>query len=184
MHPQKCAGGSVSLLIKKHFSDDLTDIYFDNGRRNNHPDFLEVLERANKPIDSYFKFAVIRNTWDRVVSMYFHAKKHLNYHKPFEDFVLRDGISGKRFFKPFHMKPKLTFNDEYIIDFTIRHENFEKDVDYVMNRLGIQDYSLTHCTHHTGRDVADYRTFYNQQTTDFVYNIFKWEINKFNYKFQ
>jgi hypothetical protein len=194
MHPQKCAGGSLSNVIKKHFHEELLGASKEgelipgclhNGQSDPrlyaHPNFSDILDLTNKPLDKYFKFAVTRNTWDRVVSMYFHVKKHMNYDRSFDDFVLLDGISGKHFFRNFHMKPRITLDNQYIIDFAIRYENYEKDVDYVMNRLGVQNYNLDHCTQSTDRNGLNYRTFYNQQTTDFVYNVFKWEIDKFNY---
>lgn len=182
MHPQKCAGGSLSNLLQEHFREGLLGVSI-NNRQFAHSNFSDILHLTNKPLNKYFKFAVTRNTWDRVVSMYFHVKKHRDYHGSFEDFVLRDGISGKGFLINFKMKPRLTLDNQYIIDFAIRYENFKQDVDYVMNYLGVRDYNLTHVTHGTARNGIDYRILYNQETIDFVNNAFKWEINKFNYTF-
>jgi len=117
-----------------------------------------------------------------VVSLYFHIRKYKSYDKSFENFML-DGISRRPFFKGFHMQSQLTLNEEYIMDFTIRYEHLQEDVKCLMHHLNIKDYNLQHLTHSTNRNGAKYRDFYNQKTIDIVYNLFQWEIDKFNYKF-
>lgn len=177
IHPQKCAGGSVSRLLRDHFDTNLNSIFLDCGIRHAHPDFSEILYLTNKSLDCYFKFAVIRNTWDRVVSMYFHTKKHSDYNKSFEHFVFDNCMNN------FSMQSKLTLDGKYIIDFTIRYEHLKEDVQRLMNHLNIKVYNLQCLTHNTNRNGAKYRDFYNQKTIDMVYNSFQWEIDKFNYKF-
>ena len=171
MHPQKCAGGTLSNILQRAFPDT-------NLKTNNpHPTFSSMALLAKLPLEQYFKFAVTRNTWDRVVSMYFHVKKHQNYTYNFDRFVFN-------FLNPsFSMHQKLTYQNKYIIDYVIRFDHLAEDVKIVMNRLDVYNYKLEHVTHNTGRPTADYRSYYNEQTKNHVYNIFKWEIDTFNYEF-
>jgi len=173
MHPQKCAGGSLSNLIKREFSD--TNLHVE---KKHHPTFSEIAALAKLPLEQYFKFGVTRNTWDRVVSMYFHAKKHNNYIHDFDHFVFRSLGSW------FNMHDKFTHQNKYIIDYIIRFEHFTEDVRCVMNKLGVYEYKLEHITHNTERPKKDYRSYYNEHTKNYVYKMFQWEIDKFRYTFQ
>lgn len=172
MHPQKCAGGALSNLLKREFSD--TNLHIE---KNHHPNFLDVVELTNQPLEKYFKFGVTRNTYDRVVSMYFHAKKHNNYTQDFDNFVLRSLNSW------FGMHDKFTYQNEYMMDYIIRFEHFDEDVKSVMNKLGVYEYELEYITHNTERPIKDYRPFYNENTQKGVYDLFQWEIDKYNYEF-
>lgn len=172
MHPQKCAGGALSNLLKREFSD--TNLHIE---KNHHPNFSDVVELTNQPLEKYFKFGVTRNTYDRVVSMYFHAKKHNNYTHTFDHFVLRSLSSW------FGMHDKFTYQNEYMMNYIIRFEHFAEDVKNVMKKLGVYDFELEYITHNTQRPTTDYRSYYNEHTKNCVYNTFKWEINKFNYEF-
>ena len=172
MHPQKCAGGTLSNLLKRGFSD--TNLYIEN---NCHPNFEDVVELTNLQLEKYFKFGVTRNTYDRVVSLYFHIKRHEGYTHDFDYFVLNHLPSE------FGMCDRFTYQNEYIMDYVIRFDHFAEDVKDLMNKLGVYNYKLEHITHDTNRPTTDYRSFYNEHTKNRVYNMFRWEIDKYNYEF-
>jgi len=171
MHPQKCAGGSLSNVLKREFPD--TNL----KKKNAHPTFSDIASLAKLPLEQYFKFGVTRNTWDRVVSMYFHIKKHKNYTYNFDHFVFNSLYSW------FAMRDKFTYQNKYIMDYVIRFDHFTEDVKIVMNRLGVYNYDLEHITHNTGRPTANYRSYYNKHTKNHVYNMFRWEIDQYSYEF-
>lgn len=172
IHPQKCAGGTLSSLLKREFPD--TNLHID---KNGHPNFVNIVKLPDKPLSKYFKFGVTRNTYDRAVSMYFHIKKHQNYTMGFDHFVLKSLQSW------FGMHDKFTYQNEYMMDYIIRFDHYDEDVKSVMNKLGVYEYKLDHITHGTKRPTKDYRSFYTDHTMKRVYDMFKWEIDKYNYEF-
>ena len=113
-HLPKNAGVSISdalineeyqLIIKKfsqyllkhlkgkknnfHFSLNNRNFFFFNSHITCY-DFYKLISK--KEFENSFKFAVIRNPWDRMVSRYFYSKKVSNYfvNFSFEDFVEYD----------------------------------------------------------------------------------------------
>ena len=62
VHIQKTAGISIVSALSKH-----------GGKGNFHQHILDMLAEA-KPNKNYFKFAFVRNPWDRAVSRYFYVK--------------------------------------------------------------------------------------------------------------
>ncbi len=80
--------------------------------------------------------------------------------------------------------------DTQLVDCIGRFENYEKDAQDILDRLGALKFFRTRAgthkpliPHFNYSKHADYREVYNSKTRDIVYNIFKKDIQTFDYKF-
>lgn len=128
---------------------------------------------------TYFKFCVIRNPWDTVVSFYCWYNKDAKQTK--EDFT--------KFVKLFQNRDwKLhTLDDTLACDYYIRYERLEQDIAYVCSRLGIEDYDITQLPEFKKgmrRLNNHYSEYYTDETTEIIRKKFRREIELFGYTFE
>lgn len=134
----------------------------------------------------YFKFAFVRNPWDRLVSCY--ADKVIggykfNYHgmkfagMEFKEFAkLVCSINDNR--SDGHFKSQHTFI-KHNIDFMGRFENLANDLDVVRSKLGI-GIKEEHLMKSKRKTYEDY---YDEDLKEMVGDRYKEDISKFGYKF-
>jgi hypothetical protein len=131
-----------------------------------------------------FKFAFVRNPWDRLVSRYSFLLKKEDHHRhgmvqqmtSFEEYVqweLRRGklpqykyVTGKR--------------GELIVDFIGYYERLHKDFAQVCQRLNI----TAELPHSNASSHRDYRTYYTPAVRDLVAREFERDIELFGYDFE
>ena len=209
IHIPKCAGTSIETAINS---------YCDKGGFGYNKQISGHIQHANcqelcdlnmlseTQCNEYFKFAFVRNPWDRCVSEYVWRIKqfgnfingpvnvnngvsHPNYTK---DWV-RQNVTFKDFVKqnfPYqelsyhqHMKPQ----SDYIydstgaeIDFIGRFENLEKDFSFVCKKIFNKEILLPH-KFKTNRTV--YTEYYDEETKQIVAEKYAKDIEYFGYKF-
>jgi hypothetical protein len=132
---------------------------------------------------SLFKFAFVRNPWDRLVSRYaylLHNEKHPRHEfvqkmKGFDDYVAWEIRRGK-----FFQHTYVTGSDgKLIVDFIGHYEKLREDFATVCSRLGVSaDLPRANASSH-----RDYRTYYSDATRELVGNYFKHDIELFGYDF-
>lgn len=144
-------------------------------------------------IDNTFKFTIVRNPWDRVVSgfMYLMKLKEINYTvSGFKDFIKslnKDKDSDEILFPGDnvvlkHLNTQFNrayFNDKCFVDFIGKLENIKKDWDYISNIINCSS-NLSHINktnHH------HYRDYYDEECKQIIYNIYEKDIELFKYKF-
>lgn len=71
IHSQKCGGGSISEILMNYYGGHNFKIV----REKQHDNISEYLKQTIYPITEYYKFGCTRNPWDRMVSLFYHAKK-------------------------------------------------------------------------------------------------------------
>ena len=128
--------------------------------------------------NSYFKFTIERNPWERQVSLYnWHYRDHAR--KPSFDLFIRS---------PFHRKVSRNF-DIYAIDgeiaanYVCRYETLEGDLASVLREIGIDtkiDLPMAKGSH---RDEQPWRAYYTPRTRDIVGRWYAREIAAFGYSF-
>ena len=138
----------------------------------------------------YFKFAFIRNPWQRLFSEYCYSYQHK--HKNFKLFLFKHFPTKKNdsYFKLQanfrHVLPQYQyiFNDQgkQLVDFIGRFENLESDFKVICKKLNIV-YQPLPKTNRSNPDTLDYRRFYDAETRDFVANFYAEDISRFNYSF-
>lgn len=151
----------------------------------NHMNLNQLKEKvAEDDWNTYYKFGNVRNPWDRVVSSYFFRKDVLskNPHNPtdwedgesFEQFVLTRKLPGKL---------SVFFDGFTEMDFLIRFENIEEDIQTVSDTLNLNlNIDLLPHTHEGVRE-KDYKPYYNTETKDFVAQYYAEEIAYLGYTF-
>jgi sulfotransferase famil protein len=165
---------------------------------------------SQEQYDSYFKFSVVRDPWDRVVSMY----KYLGYGRrvPFKTFVLkileRKLMAGLYWF----VRPQSEYlYDEdgiLLVDQVGRFETLQDDFDQVARRLGLAQTLLPHTNRGQARGIelapsvrqlARYvlyqtrgrflprfersRDYYDAASRDCVADLYRKDLDLFGYEF-
>ena len=134
---------------------------------NNHSDF-----------NDYFKFAFVRNPWDRVVSWYFFCKRTTNLERNTSD------ISFKKFIKKMSnvWTGRIQFQYEFTkkCDFIGKTENIQQDFDVICDKIGIPHQKLPHFNKTKHKHYTEY---YDDETKSIVAEVFAKDIEYFNYKF-
>ena len=153
-----------------------------NCKQQEHKGWKFIQKRNKKIWDSYYKFTIERNSWDKVVSLYHWQKKTEPQHN-ITDFTTY--IKYKK--NLYNKKDWLLYTDQnkLKVDFVIRFENLNDDFKYVCSNLGMpySDNLKSIQLKSTIRKNKSYRDFYTDETKDIVSNVYSNEINFFNYIF-
>jgi len=129
--------------------------------------------------DSYFKFAFVRNPWDRLVSNWFWLR-YLNLTPPKESFY--EWLQTVVHRKNYTYKTMLTINDEIAVDFVGKFESLGSDFQNVCEQIGATKIDLPHKNNLSDREHYSY--FYNEEAKKLVEKHFAWEIETFKYEFE
>lgn len=140
----------------------------------------------SKLFNEYYTFCVIRNPWDWRVSLYNflkQAKHHSDHEKAtkysFHDFIKYDIDSEPQKLVDFVQDEQ--GND--IVDFVAKFENLDNDFQGVTTHLDIAHKKLNTLNISRSRNKKNYKEYYNDESADLVFQYFKEDIEKFNYKF-
>jgi hypothetical protein len=187
---RKTAGSS----IEKFFLDTLdSNIIFGGMPPENldpincnkcieHKGWKFVGKRYKKEWQQYYKFTIERNPWDKVVSLYHWQLKTEPQHQitTFDDYILnRKKLYNKKDWQLY------TKDSIPVVDFIIRYENINEDFATVCKSLNIPyNNELNKINLKSSiRKNKSYRDFYNTRTKNIISNVFKKEIEYFNYEF-
>lgn len=146
--------------------------------------------------NNYFKFSIVRNPWDRLVSAYFFLKaggfhdidkkwyiNNLSKYQDFDEFVLK-WVNKSNIYKWIHFIPQfefVTINSKLNVDKIYHIENMDFAVNDLEKRLN-KSISLSHKNKTVSRK-KDYRQYYTQKTKNIVEQVYSEDIQLFNYSF-
>ena len=169
IHIIKTAGSSIERLYESSESDHRTA-----------QSYLSKL--GKEEYDSYFKFTIVRNPWDKMVSQYF-----FNGHKwtpegtSFKEYIRMFGNGTQvSTFSPFHLPYISDINGNIIVDYIGYFEKLQESFDIVCHEVGLPIVKLPH---HKKSKHQDYRELYDDESKDIVFRRFKKEIEMFGYQF-
>ena len=141
--------------------------------------------------DKLFKFCVVRNPWDKVVSEFrfrvWTCQNELNSNSSFSEWVRSTYVEHdpQYYDWPKMFLPQLEWitneNGEIIVDFVGRFESLQDDFEQICDRLNIKCRLL--CHENKSRNHTGYRDYYNGETKSIVESCFKADIEFFGYKF-
>jgi hypothetical protein len=134
---------------------------------------------------SYFKFSIVRNPWDRVYSWYRNVIRDKRFQIPecdFQTFLYRYKDS-------FALRPQLfwikDFSGTIPLNGIMKFERLSEDMPIVLDRLGFTDLTLPHLLN-IRKEIDDpysYRRAYNEITSAIIKERSKEEIELFGYHF-
>ena len=127
---------------------------------------------------SYFKFTLVRNPWDRVVSI---------FQQPgFRDINALSGKTMGYFLKYYQPKPHeagiqcMDYIDRDDLDFIGRFENRQQDVSFIFENIG---YCNIQNIHDRKTNHKHYTEYYDEQTREIVAERYAKDIERFGYEF-
>ena len=137
---------------------------------------------------SYFKFAIVRNPWDKAVSQWHYLRQRPDLQSYF-------GVSADAPFSGYleaaarsdhvQVMPQVDFirdeKDQPLVDMIGRFEMLGQDARTIFERLGLAGATLPHAAKST-RD-PDYRFYFDGQTRQRVAQIYARDIAAFGYEF-
>ena len=178
IHINKTAGTSIGKAIGLPIKDHLMA--------------KEVIARIG--IDKWneaYKFTVVRNPWDKVVSHYEYRRKKnktqiASCNIPFSDWVkMTYGENKDTFYynNPRSFQPQLDWlkDDEgnLAMDYVIKFEKINQGFDHVKGVIGLD----TNLPHLNASNRVSYHSYYDDDTRDIVAKWFRADINEFGYRF-
>ena len=183
VHIPKCAGISVNRCLYGNLA----------GGHSTLEEYLDAF--TPEEIISYFKFTVVRNPWDRLVSAYHFLKKggcgyndktwfadELSEYADFEDFV-KKWVNRDNIWKWHHFRPQYHYmldkRGKVQLDFIAFLENIEADFSLIAERLG-KDVSLPKSNQSERKDHAAY---YTEETRNIVADAYAEDIKMLGYEF-
>lgn len=151
---------------------------------------------SKKTFKAYYKFTIVRNPWDRVVSTYFFLKaggltnkdklwseEHLGKYDDFNVFV-KDWLTEENISKSLHFQHQHVFLEnekgEIDIDFIGRFEYLPEDFKKITKALKIKRELKK--TNKSNR-VKDYKKYYNEESIEVVRELYQKDIFLFNYNY-
>ena len=184
IHIPKTSGRSIEICLNNTCGRD------DNARRFNGPN--KLLRNPHRTLDSYyriytkqklknyFKFTLIRNPFDRMVSEYFYSKRRrLTKTRDFKTFVMNNEIDTHSY--SMHNAPQIDFFiNSARVDYIGRFENLEEDFNIICDKIGIDRQQLPH-TNKTNH--KHYTEYYDDETRAIVTKRYARDIECFDYKF-
>lgn len=159
---------------------------------HSHLSASEIRARIDPKIwDTYYKFTFERNPWDRTISLYWfrrwgrgeEAKKM--YAKMLEDpiTIFPDWLDRAKLIPNY---PMYTEDGEAIVDFVGTYENLQADMAKACAEIGltgVQELPTMKAGYREDRrHYSEY--FTTQELVDRVAEVYRWEIDHFNYEFE
>ncbi len=196
IHVPKVAGTSVKKCLRK---SDFRKIGINHNipasRKHRNEYFLKgATPRLKEGFDlkkiqdhtwtEFFKFAFVRNPWDRMVSSWSYLKRKTGRTLEFNEFVHQ--YPYKNIFWDWHTQPQYIHlvnenTNELMVDYVGKFENLQSDLNYIGNNLGINaDLTLPTVNKSNHRT---YKEYYDSELIDVVGEIFKEDIRRFGYEF-
>ena len=201
-HPHKCGGTSIEdslgfLVLREQYPS------IEPIKHASLEEHLKILTGKGLDTNQFFKFSIIRNPWDRAVSFYNHCKykEHFYLARQGRENELPVDVEDARqmTFKAYafkyytdnfnsdrNTKPYMLIQNNFCLDYVIKLENFKADISNINDKLGIDlSAGLPHLNNADKfLDRKHYSEYYDEETKDFIRDLFEWDIKTFDYKFE
>ena len=207
VHIPKTAGSSIEKALQIHGSDNLGSLDLNQrilfgsriwklkswcirDKALQHLTANQIRrELGHQTFEQYFKFSVIRNPYDRVISDWFHMKRRfkdpdLTLEGYFKHYVMK---SRKKLLKwalyDDHFMEQSQFiyrGSRCLVDFVAKFENLDHDWEVICNKLGIK--SVLPQAMKSSYRLA-YQEYFEPQTKKLCEELYRNDFQLFDYKF-
>lgn len=187
VHIPKAAGNA---LVKTLFGASATG----------HDPLRRYLSHNSEKFYSYYKFAVVRNPYDRLVSSFFYLKQggigffdndfaesYLNDIDSFEEFVTRLGSDDEfrgAIMSWVHFVPQLDFitldGSNVAVDRVIKLESIDQEISELCEKLGVPPVKMIK---DNMSQRKPYKTYYTPELISIVSSLYKDDLAVLNYTF-
>ncbi|PSF39496.1 hypothetical protein C7H19_01530 [Aphanothece hegewaldii CCALA 016] len=200
IHIHKCAGTSVTQALDPHLGEN--DIVLGGTKEGEKlsEEYLKTkgLFKHSKASDAkiilgdeiwnnYFKFAIIRNPWDRLVSKYhwwlttswddqWQTGTKIRGLNNFSEYIFSDLDSDK---KESLLDFVMDDNQKIIVDYLGKFERIHRDFAYICGRIGLPNIELPHTNRSKHNEYLEY--YQDPELIQLVNQWFDLEINNFQY---
>jgi len=171
--------GQITTYYNKYQTGGLQHLFATNIQQ----------EIGDKIFNDFFKFSFVRNPWDKVISQFC----YMNRRKDLREFI---GMSRddclKKYLALIQTKKHVQWEKQYkfildknensLVDFIGRFENFENDVRYVLKIINNQ-ISLDKIPHTNKSVRTHYAEYYDNESREMVGYLYQKDIELFNYAF-
>lgn len=195
IHIQKTGGSSIAQVLRRH----VPDMRWCGGT---HGHALHARAVLGGEYDSFYRFAFVRNPWDRLVSWYAMIRQKGSAQPPetlnrlwryvlersssFEEFIHRctdaiDDVDGRKSFLDNQLDYVSDQEGRLIVDRVGRYERFGADLRAVLDQIGLREVEIPHVNRSEHRH---YGSYYTPRTRDIVAERYARDIRAFGYTFQ
>jgi len=219
IHIPKTAGTSVIQTLKRADSSEHSmarqtfPFEPDDNKFSPPPPHLRAVDYINldkEKFDRYFKFAFVRNPWDRIVSEYKYRRHAGRY--SFKEFLFNHLPAPSWSDEYCHIIPQYDFvygdNDKLLVDYVGKFENIDNDFKDICDKLEIAEIKLPHknrslslfrrenSLYQVLRTIKDtisikqkintfehYTQYYDSETIKYIETLYSNDIRAFNYHF-
>ena len=141
-----------------------------------HDDIHDIKKRFLSTYNSHRKFTIIRNPYDKMVSWYFYLKRNLGENYDVIDFNewIKDPSKFWHVDDPIsYLKPQHEWVDDTVE--IIKFENINKEINKFFKKE--IDLPIVNKSNHD-----HYSSYYNEESSNIIYDRYKKDFEKYNYK--
>ena len=196
VHIPRCAGSSIEDVIwpGERSEKQLWMGFVSRFRNRYQTGGLQHLlakqirrEVGRQRFESYFKFSVVRNPFDRLVSQFSYMRRRpdlrafigMDRAAPFDEYLQLIGQNRHVQWEP---QTSFLYDDEgaLLVDFVARFEDIEQDMARVIERLGLDCDSLPNVN---PIPRGPYQSYYTERSRRQVERMYREDLTQFQYAF-
>jgi len=203
VHIQKTAGTTITIYLDQYlsykdlvigsteFGEKIQPLYRKRFNLHKHSYAQNIKNiTGDQTWNDYFTFSLVRNPWDRMVSLYNWCRKG-----KFDYPICQEAIQAANFsqfirgecFKsqPQQVEYLINQENEMIVDFVGKQESIQEDFNYICQKLKLPIIDMTNFKHNVRKRTFDsYRKYYNSdEDIEIIKNQFSKDIDYFKYQF-
>ena len=172
-------------------------------------EYVRYKYMTQEQFDNYFKFAFVRNPWDRMVSYYKYLDESSDLE--FKQYLMGRFLTEKWVDTNWFVRPQSSFlyddDDRLLVDYVGRFENLQADFNKVCERIGIGATELPYVNKSENKPAKSisalskvmkvvtpaettskaapecYQDYYDDESRDLVAELYKRDIELFGYSF-
>lgn len=182
VHAGRTGGSSLERLAGVELTTDNRTMHLGNTDfYEKHKDFQYYRENYPKEFSSFFKFTIVRNPFDRIVSAWKWQTVIVknNNTSTLKEFIKNRPASSK-YSEKFKLEGYSIFDAINQFDYIGRFEDIITTYDYICKALNIKAINMPH-TNKTS--FTQYQDYYDDETIEMVRENFQIDLELFGYEF-